>query len=88
MTAQFRVEFESISSEEDLGAFAGKYNLARSSAGGANATYVGSVAGQAVELREHWWDPSSVYAVKRDQHEVVLLVGGISTARVRFTGGS
>lgn len=88
MTSHIQAEFERISSEERLAAFAAKYNLRRSTLGGANATYVGSVEGQTVELRERWWDPSSVYAIQRDRHEVVLLVGGNETARVRFTAGS
>ena len=88
MTAQFQIEFHNIKSESDLAAFTAKYSLHKILEEGASATYVGSLGDQTGEVRERWWDPSSVYAAHRDEHEAVLVIGSKESGRVRFTGNS
>lgn len=80
--------FESIRSEAELARFAKAHALARTPTGGSSCTYAGTVNGRAVELRERWWDPSSVYSAQRDKHEVVLMLDGAVVATIRFEGES
>ncbi len=85
MSHNFQAEFAVIGSEEGLAAFIAKYNLRQI---GTKAIYVGAVDGQTVRIDHRWWDPSSVYAAQRDEHEAVLLINGNEAHRVRFTGNS
>ena len=88
MLVLLQSEFKQIASEGDLASFAQKYGLIGSTSTGASNIYVGLAAGQSIEVRERWWDPSSVYSVQRDEHEVILLIENVETSRIRFTGNS
>jgi hypothetical protein len=87
-TYQLREEFKRIGSQDDLSTFAAKHFLAVRSDGGSKNVYTGSVSGRSIELRERWWDPSSVYSIQRDEHEVSMLIENSQVARIQFTGGS
>ena len=83
-----KAEFESIGSESGLAAFANKLGLIRMQGQGQFAIYSGSPWALAVEVRERWWDPSSVYTPQVDKHEAVLVVDDNQIATVRFIGSS
>jgi hypothetical protein len=83
-----KAEFESIGSEGALAQFAGKLGLARTDGPGQTLIYTGALWGLPIEIRERWWDPSSVYTPQPDKHEAVLTVDGSQLATIRFVGNS
>lgn len=83
-----KAEFESISSEASRASFTNKLGLIRAEGPGQTATYNGSHWGLLIEVRERWWDPSSVYTLQVDEHEIALFIGGKVITTVRFSGAS
>ena len=83
-----KAEFESIGSESSLAVFASKLGLIRVEGQGQSTTYCGNPWSLAVEVRERWWDPSSVYTPQPDKHEAILLIGGNLIATITFLGNS
>ena len=83
-----KAEFESIGSESSLAAFVSKLGLIRVEGQVQSATYSGNPWSLAVEVRERWWDPSSVYTPQPDKHEAILLIGGNLIATITFLGNS
>lgn len=83
-----QAEFESIGSQSSLVSFTGKLGLSRADGPGQSTIYSGTPWGLIVEVRERWWDPSSVYTPQVDKHEAVLTIDGNLIASVRFFGDS
>ncbi len=85
---EFKQAFESIKSQVELARFAEANAMARTSTSGSSCIYSGTTDERVLEVRERWWDPSSVYAAQRDKHEAVLTVDGTVVATIRFQGDS
>ena len=81
-------EFESIGSQSSLVSFTDKLGLSRANGPGQSTIYSGAPWGLTVEVRERWWDPSSVYTPQVDKHEATLTIDGKLIATIRFFGDS
>ena len=88
MMKDLKAEFESIGSEDGMAQFVRKLGLSRTAGGGRTSTYSGEPWGLAIEIREMWSDPSSVYSPQPDKHEAILLLAGTQIASIRFVGAS
>lgn len=85
---QLASAFRSIQSQAELTAFVTQHGLARGERTGQSTYYSGAIGATRVEVKERWWDPSSVYSIQQDEHEATLVVDGQEAATIRFTGGS
>ena len=88
MRKQMVDQFLAVASEESLQDFATQFGLAATTPSGDSRIYTGMIEGYAIEIRERWWDPSSVYSIQKDRHEAILFINDQKIASVHFEGGS